>query len=391
MMKKAIPVLFLLLSFLLYSGDSSLVDIFIQNFEKGSPEVKYNVLLDASDTGIEGMDSLYHRAILYVLGQIEFLETDDILVRIAEFSINQIHIAGYTGALDDLWELFTKISHTELKVMILAAFGDLGKDDADLIVKMNKWLDSRNVLFLTGKQMELKVIIACIQTLGRIGDPSSFEPVFTAMIQHYSDQVTGAAEQALDMIKGDLSQLYMNVIMEGRMPARKESLIRSIESTRLNDREKCRIAEFALKIALYSSPENQDALIVSLEIRYLAAEFLSKKGWAPAAGLMIEHFDQAIADLDNGRVRKSFLIQAIEGLGNMRSHEAAKRLTLYLEYINSFTENGNTCDEQIVLAVIHALEVIGDRIASKALLYSRYLHYSEAVKAAAQRALRNLK
>ena len=87
---------------------------------------------------------------------------------------------------------------------------------------------------------------------------------------------------------------------------------------------------------------------------------------------------------------KSYLIKAIEALGSMKTHEAAKRLTLYLELVNSFTENGRIYDEQIVLAVIYALEHIGDRTASSALLYTRYLNYSKAVQKAAQDALQEL-
>lgn len=390
-MKKIFLILFFFISSLIYGQDSSLVDVFIKNFEKGNPNVKYQVLLDAADMGIEGMGLLFHRAILYVLDRIELLKIEDILVRIATFSVKQIHAINYTKSVNDLWKLFMGTGNTEIRVNILIALGDIGKNEPDIIEKMNKWLDSQNNIFLTGKRMDQQVIIACVQALGKIGDPSSFTPVFTTMIQQYSALVTSTAEQALDMIKGDLSQLYMNVIMEGRFIDKKQALLISLRSTKLNDQQKCRIAEFALNIALYSSPADPNAKIMSLEIRYLAAEFLGEKGWSNATELMIEHFNQSIFDLDSGRVQKSFLIQAIGGLGNMKTHEAAKRLTLYLEHINSFTENEKVYDEQIVLAVIYALGSLGDRIASAALLYSRYLNYSRTVKKAAQDALRNLK
>lgn len=390
-MKKIFLILFLSISSLLYCQDSSLADVFLKNFEKGSPDVKYQVLLDAVDMGIEGMGLLFHKALLYVLNRTDSLDTEDTLIRIALSSVKQLHAIHYTESVNDLWRLFMETGHTELRVSILIALGDTGKDNPVIIDKMNRWLDSRNAIFLTGKRMDQQVIIACVQALGRIGDPSSFSPVFATMILHYSALVSSTAKQALDMIKGDVSQLYMNVIMEGRMPEKKQSLLISIKSTQLNDQEKSRIAEFALDFALHFSPVNQDARIESLEIRYIAAEFLSENGWSNATELMIEHFNQAIFDLDNGRVQKSFLLQAIEGLGNMKTHEAAKRLTLYLEHINSFTENEKVYDEQTVLAVIYALEHLGDRIANAALLYSRYLNYSDTVKKAAQDALRNLK
>ena len=54
-MKKTIMLLLLLSStIILYCQDSNLIDVFVKNFEKGSMEVKYQVLLDAVDMGIEG-------------------------------------------------------------------------------------------------------------------------------------------------------------------------------------------------------------------------------------------------------------------------------------------------------------------------------------------------
>jgi hypothetical protein len=193
------------------------------------------------------------------------------------------------------------------------------------------------------------------------------------------------------MIKGDITQLYMNVIMEGRFKEKKEALTYSIKAENLTEENKCRIAEFGLNSALHSSPVDPDDKIAVLEIRYIAVEFLSEKNWSQASPLVIEHFNQAVFDMDKRRVAKAYLLKAIEALGNIRTHEAAQRLTLYLELVNSFTESGSVYDEQIVLAVINGLANLGDRVASGALLYTRYLNYSAMVKKAAQDALRQLK
>ena len=74
----------------------------------------------------------------------------------------------------------------------------------------------------------------------------------------------------------------------------------------------------------------------------------------------------------------------------MGTHEAAVRLTLYLELINSYVDNGQAYDEQVVIAVIKNLELLGDLVAFDYLLYTGYLNYSERVKQAAREALKNL-
>ena len=277
-MKKIILLIILILTFssILYTQDSSLVDVFKKNFERGNMQVKYRVLLDAINMGIEGMELLFYDAIRYVLDNRYRLDKEDTLARIAYVTVSQIHAMKYRKSLDEIWKLFTLTTQTELRVNILIALGDIGGGNPALIKKMNNWLDSRNDIFLTGKIMDLQVIIACVQALGKIGDPSSFVPLFTAMILQYSGLVTSTAEQALDKIKGDMTQLYMSVIMEGRYPEKKQSLLNSIKATKLTDQEKCIIAEFALNFALHSSPANPDDKMTALEIRYIAADFLSK-------------------------------------------------------------------------------------------------------------------
>ncbi|MBN2439879.1 MAG: hypothetical protein JXJ04_00980 [Spirochaetales bacterium] len=384
-------ILILPLQLGLYSQDSGLADIFKRNFEKGNMNIKYQVLQDAVDMGIDGMESLFIEAITYVLNNIDQVDREDTLVRIADITIRQIHSMNYTQALDRMWKLFIGISHTELKINILLAFGDMGKDNPSLIDKMNKWLNSRNDIFLTGRTQDIQVIIACIQALGKIGDSSSFLPIFTAMVLKYSALVNSTAQQALSLIKGDIPRLYMGVIMEGRYAEKKEALFYSLKAANLSDEQKCRVAEFALNSALHSSPGEPEDKLILLEIRYIAVNFLGEKNWTQGTDLVIEHFNQAVFDYDNRRVEKSYLLKAIQGLGNMKSHEAAKRLTLYLELINSFTENDKIYDEQIVLSVIYALSTLGDRTASAALLYTKYLDYSSNVKQAAQDALRELR
>ena len=59
--------------------------------------------------------------------------------------------------------------------------------------------------------------------------------------------------------------------------------------------------------------------------------------------------------------------------------------------LNSFTENGQIVDEQIILSVIRNLGELGDNTAFDYLLYTGYLNYSGTVQRAAREALKNLK
>jgi hypothetical protein len=90
-------------------------------------------------------------------------------------------------------------------------------------------------------------------------------------------------------------------------------------------------------------------------------------------------------------VDRSYLIEAIRALATTGRREAAERLTLYLELINSYTEHRQPYDEQVLLSVIDTLGRLGDPIAFANLSYARYMPYGERVQSAVRQAIASLK
>ena len=74
----------------------------------------------------------------------------------------------------------------------------------------------------------------------------------------------------------------------------------------------------------------------------------------------------------------------------MNTHEAAVRLSLYLDLLNSDVEGGKSVEDVIVLAVIQALGDLGDRVAFDYLLYLSVLDYSDSIKKAASEIIEKL-
>jgi len=130
---------------------------------------------------------------------------------------------------------------------------------------------------------------------------------------------------------------------------------------------------------------------VTRDMRRVALSILSDQKWSKATPLVIEHFGMTLVEYERGIVANDYLIDAINGLGSMGTHEAAERLTLYLELLNSYTEHGRSYDERIVLTVLDNLWKLGDKVAFANLSYTQYLDYSNEVKKAARRAIDNLK
>jgi hypothetical protein len=117
---------------------------------------------------------------------------------------------------------------------------------------------------------------------------------------------------------------------------------------------------------------------------------LTKLSWSSATTDVIKHFDQTLQEKTLGVGRTSHVLEAIQCLGAMNSHEAAVRLALYLDLLNSDVERGRSVEDEIVLAVIQSLGDLGDKVAFDYLLYAGYLDYSDSIKKAARESLNRL-
>ena len=123
----------------------------------------------------------------------------------------------------------------------------------------------------------------------------------------------------------------------------------------------------------------------------LAARELTNLKWQSASSIAIQHFQDFQVQYARNRIPKSYFLEAIALLGAVATSEAAQTLALYLQYINTQMEQGKASDEQITIAVIYNLGLLGDKIAFDQLLYVSYLQYSDTIKKAAQEALQKLK
>jgi hypothetical protein len=165
----------------------------------------------------------------------------------------------------------------------------------------------------------------------------------------------------------------------------------AVATDTLQSAQRAEIAEIGLEVGMYTTTRDTDEQKIARDIRAMALKVLSDAKWLKASSLAIEHFGMSLVAFDRGVVSKSYLLEAIYGLGNMGTHESAERLTLYLELLNSYTEHGRVYDEQIVLAVLENLRLLGDKVAFANLSYTQYLNYSDVVKKAAQNAVDDLK
>jgi hypothetical protein len=368
------------------------LETFRRNFAIASLDVKIQILQDAAtNTSVAELGPLYQQALEFVLENVSFLPVDPRFRQLAEIAADQVAVIRFAPASTALWRLFQDDTDTGIRVRTANALGIVAAGDLEAVDRLNRFLDGQNALFAAGKGADLQVVPAILRALGRLGDPSSFPAVFSAMVLGYSEETTQIARDSLAAIRGDLRGLLANIVNIGRPAEKFQALQLGVTGDRLGDKDKVTLAMQALDIGLHTATADLAARTSLRAMRVLAAATLRERAWQQASPLLVEHLDQSIAENDQGQIDKGALLEAIHALGSMGTHEAAVRLTQYLVLLNSYMEKGKGYDEQIVGAVIESLGKLEDKVAFEDLVYTQYLGYSNAIRTAARAALDRLR
>lgn len=370
--------------------DNKMLFAYQRNFARGSLSTKVQVLQDAAAREPSGMGKLYLQAIDFYLDNFNTLREDPTAIELVKISARLAGEAAYKPAASDLWQLFQQSDDIGIQVATIQSLGRLLEPDDQMLSSLIEYLKVQNSMFREGDSVQLQVIAETITALSQVGSTAAFPVLFTAAHIGYPQQIEEKAEQALDSLEGDASEMILQVLAEGFPQEKLPALSWAMQQDSLSREEKGRIAQKALSEGLQrtSDPQQQEQL---RQLRYQAAQHLTELKWSEATPLAIQHFDRTNIEVDRGITSQSTLLEAIACLGAMGTNEAAVRLSLYLEVLNTYKENGQRVDEQVALAVINNLGALGDDVAFDHLLYTMYLDYPRSVKQAAREVLSEFK
>ena len=297
----------------------------------------------------------------------------------------------YAPAAENLWSLFRVFKDNLVRIPVLQTLGDLGKGNSSIIRELNSFLDTQLSLHKSGSQIDTTVVDATISALGRLGDSSSFSVLFAAYTANLSRTITDRSSVAMASLQGDYASLLAEVIRRNTPLEKAAALDAGLRGDALSPEKRAELAEVALIVGVpFMSPVPGDQASV-MAMRAQAAKELTVRKWQKASPIAVRHFFDFLLQYNRGQVSKSNLLEAIALLGAMGSTEAAQALAQYLQIINSETEQGKNFDEQITLAVVGNLGILGDKTAFDHLLYIGYLQYPESVKRASRDALQKLR
>ena len=393
-MKKTTPfaLLFLCASLFYLSAQdqSEVLRAFQRNFVRGNLTTKIQVLQDASDETDVDMGPLFLQALDFVIDNSAILSSSPVDRELTILAVRLVGISGYRESLDLLWDLFILDSNTSIRIEIFSAIADLLPPEPSIVQKLNRWVINQNAAFKNEELVDQAVLSEAAITLGVLADKSSFPVLFSMGTVGYPETISLKARDALYKIEGDFTELIERVIRDNPAADKLEALRIAVDNENLRDSEKATIAESALDKALSMNPRNANEREYQRRIRYESIRVLAEYGWSDATDDVIDHFGIVLAEYAVGTARLTHVLEAIDALGAMGTHEAAVRLTLYLQVLNSDVENGKKVEEQIVLDVMRNLGNLGDKDAFEDLLLAGYLDYSERVKRTAREALDKL-
>ena len=392
-MKKGnlIVLTFVLLASPLWAQQStSVTEAFQRNYTRGSLSTKIQVLQDSVSYPDENMAPLYIQSLDFVSRNASQLMNDALSRELAALTVRLIGVSRVEEAALPLWELFRDYEEPSVQREVLSTLGEIAGGDERIIRALIQWVDGRNNLYRAGHEVDLSLLGEALTALGKLGAESAFPAIFTSAVMGYPDEVNRKAEEALRLVKGDYRRMVLSILEKNPLPEKNFGLNFVISEENISPAEKAWIARAALDIALKLIPEDQDEQDELLKLKRNAVSLLMETSPEEAVDQLIKHFDATLIAWERDFVPRSDLIQALDALGKTGSPKAAERLTLYIELLNLYTENGQTLDEEVVLSVIRNLGQLGDKIAFDYLLYVRYLNYSEKVKNAARQALDTL-
>lgn len=389
-MKKC--ALFLFILFLSTELVFSQVSENTKKFIKGNLTDKTEALKSASGKDIE---ELSLKAIDFSLQNKSLLGNDRELTALAVSGILSVP-QSYLDALsekqkldfsDNLLELYNIFEDETVKIAVLDRVSKMNVPSE----KFKKMLDE--YILNCSLTSENKVIISsAIQTLGLIGDSSSFKILLEKSKKEEWKNYSSELEQSLGSLCVNAENELIDSISTGNTSDCRKIFELCVKNQKNNQIFTAKISENVLlrTIYIYESTGSASEDLVSLEMD--SFNLLTELKWTRAGETTIKFLNTSLKEFENSQMSEKDFCKVIEGMAYTSPIESVQYLSSYLAKLNGKMEKeSSSVSEPVVLSIIKTLGTIGDKNAFDSLLAVAYYNYSETVRARAQEALTKLK
>lgn len=388
--KLILSFLFLTSTFLAFSQNNT----YKIKFLKGNILEKTAAVREAS--GSEAF-WLTNKAIEYSLENKELLGNDrelDGLAVAAILSISPDYVKNSTDVQKNLLEsqfiqLFTKYTASNT-VQIAVLTKTLALKDIlptkDFASVLNNYLNSINI-----KTTDPSVFKATLNALEYIGNNESFTVLYKMYgNSKYADYQTEIEETVLALVPSAMNEV-LSIIHNSDLTQMSKIYNLIQKNSQISKNNLCEISENVLSESIIIVDNSSKITSENIQLQLSALKILADNKWTRASSIALSFFQHSKKLYANGSMNEEEFDEVISSLSSIAPIDAVSPLTVYLEELNSLTENGNKVSNSVVEAVIKTLGAIGDKSAFDSLLAATYLDYPESVLTAAREALSGLR
>ncbi len=345
---------------------------------------------------VEKASLLKEAGCLLFLDSLEFISDNAALlydngqmIQLAEKTLGNASYIKRAEAIPLIETAFTTFKTDEIRIKALNALVDNEEKNLSTVELLNRaTFDALNDYNSVAKNY----ISALVNVLYLANEISSFDVMFECAASDFLDD--SVRLKAMEFIsnraedyKNKLLKIISNDVPERRLLA----LTIILGDEKKSDFLKAEIAEKALANTIKEEGITGSDKEIIIKIQLEALQELRRVSWTRSAALVTKLFEYAKAEYEEGSLTEDDFSSVIFGLQELAAVNAGKILSSYLAELNEQTEDGNPCSKTVVLAVINALGLLGDKTAFDNLLYVSYIGYPEEVIEASREALARLK
>ena len=378
-----ILILFIPMVIFANSQDEQIM-ILKKTFYRGNLQDKIQVISDAAKME-ENLEEIFLSSMDFVVAYGEILKNDESMIQLAKITVENLKKVDKNKVPSFLIDLFPLYNSEIIINSILNTIANLQINDS----KINILLKDYGLTLLENPQEKAMGLL--VSTMEQIDDSTFFPVLFKyAASSNIPESVRNQSESVISGFVERYKTDMVSIIENGSLSEKHLALKIVLNSEKNSDFLRAEIAEKALQVSIINIGDtNQKKELIDFQLS--AIRELRRVGWTRSTDLVVSFFNFARSEYENESLAEDDYIEIISCVEELATSKASSILSDYLAYFNSQTEQGISCSESVVLAVINALGNLGNKTAFDNLLYVGYLSYSEEIIEASRVALAGLK
>ena len=378
-----ILILFIPMVIFANSQDEQIM-ILKKTFYRGNLQDKIQVISDAAKME-ENLEEIFLSSMDFVVAYGEILKNDESMIQLAKITVENLKKVDKNKVPSFLIDLFPLYNSEIIINSILNTIANLQINDS----KINILLKDYGLTLLENPQEKPMELL--VSTMEQIDDSTFFPVLFKyAASSNIPESVRNQSESVISGFVERYKTDMVSIIENGSLSEKHLALKIVLNNEKNSDFLRAEIAEKALQVSIINIGDtNQKNELIDFQLS--AIRELRRVGWTRSTDLVVSFFNFARSEYENESLAEDDYIEIISCVEELATSKASSILSDYLAYFNSQTEQGISCSESVVLAVINALGNLGNKTAFDNLLYVGYLSYSEEIIEASRVALAGLK